>query len=113
MMLADIVCPYWCQYDDGPCACCLQIQTGMHMIAKYVKKHCSKSAAFSSDTHALLPVAATPGAQYLEALRRIQRVVGGSGGSPIAEQLEVVASLPIAEQMSSTKDILRSWMRGV
>uniref|UniRef100_A0A7S0RER9 Uncharacterized protein n=1 Tax=Chlamydomonas leiostraca TaxID=1034604 RepID=A0A7S0RER9_9CHLO len=89
------------------------ISEGMRMFAHYLSG-CKTEADFHGGSRSNL-LSHLPGASrwqlQMSALRRVQRIVSHGAGNPIAEQLEVVSSLPLGERMTAAMDLLTSWVR--
>lgn len=85
----------------------IQITKGMCMLGHYLK-NCDRTTACLVDAGALKTLARPNKAEW-KALSRVRSIVS-QGGNPIAEQLEMVGSLPMDEQMAAAVAVLRSWV---
>lgn len=90
----------------------MQIDDGMDVLADFVIMNCSRAEGFSPLTDGSQDPRQQPQptAKHLSALALVKKHVG-LGSGYLAEQLEVVACLPVTEQMEAASSILRSWLR--
>lgn len=83
----------------------VQINEGMSMLWHYLKG-CCRDAAYDGAARTFDQQLK----RQLTALHRVQHNASSGAGNPIAEQLEVVQSLPMEERMDAAVALLRAWV---
>ena len=89
----------------------LQMSDAMAMIASFVNKRCDPSPSFAlpSRPSSRTSTTSTP---LFQGMQNIKERLGQPGPGPVAEQLEVVDSLPLSERFAAAAGIRESHRQG-